>query len=109
MQLYSVLATLLLAAPTIITAAPVADANGVAAINDVFARYDATCNPQFSSVPAVREKQKESEQRMKDLTVEYHKAEKQCPSNAKTTFGLKGTSKSRKTELKSLCVNGWAE
>ncbi|KAJ4368674.1 hypothetical protein N0V86_009583 [Didymella sp. IMI 355093] len=109
MQINSLLAALLLAAPVIVTAAPVTNDNGVSAVNDIFARYDATCNPQFSSDPKIKAEQKASEKRMKDLTKEYKAAEKKCPSTALTTFGKKGGDKRTKEALKQKCVDGYTE
>lgn len=114
MQISSILAALLLAAPAMVAAAPVADAStGITSVDSnvdsVFARYEATCNPVFSKDPKEKEKQKEAEKRMKDLTKEYKAAEKQCPSNALTTFGKKGGDKKAKEALKAKCVKGYAE
>lgn len=109
MQITSFLAALLLAAPAIVIAAPVANENAVSAVTDVFARYDATCNPQFSTDPKIRAEQKAAEQRMKDLTKEYKAAEKKCPSNALITFGKKGGDKNAKEALKKKYVDGYVE
>ncbi|KAF3035260.1 hypothetical protein E8E11_001458 [Didymella keratinophila] len=109
MQIMSFLAVVFLAAPAIVIAAPVANENCVSAVNDVFVRYEATCNPQFSTDPKIKAEQKASEQRMKDLTKEYKAAEKKCPSNALTTFGKKGGDKKAKEALKKKCVDGYTE
>jgi hypothetical protein len=109
MQINSLLAALLLAVPAIVTAAPLTNDNGVSAVNDILARYEATCNPQFSTDPKIKAEQKASEKRMKDLTKEYKAAEKKCPSNALTTFGKKGGDKKAKEALKQKCIDGYTE
>ena len=109
MQISSIFAALLLAAPAVVTAVPVTNSAGITAVRDVFTPRDATCNPVFSSDPKIRAQQKEAEQRMKDLTKEYKAAEKQCPSNALTTFQKKGGDKKAKEALKTKCINGYAE
>lgn len=113
MQITNFLAALLLAAPALVTAAPVAGDNNVdasvSAVNEVFARYDRTCNPVFSDNPAKRQKQKEAEARMFVLTREYKAAEARCPVTAKADFGKKSTNKQIKERLKKNCSEGYAE
>ncbi|EUC39582.1 hypothetical protein COCMIDRAFT_10336 [Bipolaris oryzae ATCC 44560] len=109
MQITSLLAALLLAAPAIVVAAPVANDNAVSAVADVFARDNPTCNPVFSKDAKVKEEQEKQLQKMKDLTKEYHAAEKKCPSNAITTFTKKGGDKNAKEVLKKKCIAGYTE
>lgn len=109
MQITALLATLLLAAPAIVSAAPVVSDNAVSAVAGIFARDNPTCNPVFSSDPATKAKQQEALQRMKDLTKEYHAAEQRCPSSAVTTFQKKGGDKNAKEALKKKCVDAYAE
>ncbi|KAH8693502.1 hypothetical protein GQ44DRAFT_779858 [Phaeosphaeriaceae sp. PMI808] len=109
MQITSLLAALLLAAPAIVIAAPVANDNAVSAVADVFARDNPTCNPVFSTDPKVKAEQEKSLQKMKDLTKEYKAAEKKCPSNAIITFTKKGGDKKAKEALKKKCIDGYVE
>lgn len=109
MQIKSLLAALLLAAPAIVTAAPVANDNAVSAVADVFTRDNPTCNPVFSTDPKKKQEQEAHLKRMRDLTKEYHAAEKKCPSNAITTFTKKGGDKNAKEALKKKCIDGYAE
>lgn len=108
MQITNFLAALLLAAPALVTAVPVANDNGISAVNDVFARQE-NCNPQFSNDPAVRAKQQEAAQRMRALTPRYHAAENRCPKTAKADFGKKNTNKQIKERLKKNCYEGYSE
>ncbi|USP72741.1 hypothetical protein yc1106_00015 [Curvularia clavata] len=109
MQITSLLATLLLAAPAIIIAAPVANDNAVSVVTGAFARDNPTCNPVFSKDAKVKAEQQKQLQLMKDLTKEYHAAEKKCPSNAITTFTKKGGDKNAKEALKKKCIDGYTE
>lgn len=109
MQITSIFAALLLAGPALVTAAPVANDNSVSAVNDVFARYEATCNPQFSTDPAKRREQEAAAKRMRDLTKEYKAAERKCPKTAAADFAKKSTNKQTKEKLKRDCIAGWTE
>ncbi|KAF2996292.1 hypothetical protein E8E13_005362 [Curvularia kusanoi] len=109
MQITSILAALLLASPAIVTAAPVTSDNSISVANDVFARYENTCNPQFSTDPKKRAEQKAAEQRMKDLTKEYKAAEARCPKNALADFDKKSTNKQFKEKWKKNCTEGYTE
>ncbi|EUC30697.1 hypothetical protein COCCADRAFT_7318 [Bipolaris zeicola 26-R-13] len=109
MQFTSLLTALLLAAPAIVIAAPVANNNAVSAVTDVFTRDNPTCNPVFSTDAKVKAQQQKSLQLMTDLTKEYHAAEKKCPSNAITTFTKKGGDKNAKEALKKKCIGGYTK
>lgn len=107
MQLSSIITTILLAVPAVVTAAPITDSTTVSAAN-IFVRQ-ATCNPVFSEDPAQRAKQEEQLTRMRDLTVEYHAAESSCPSTALVDFDkLKKKQKDKALALRQKCIDGYA-
>lgn len=106
MQITSLLATLLLAAPALVTAAPVTnDGIGISAVTDIFAR-DATCRPKFSADPATRAKQETAYRHMLELTPQYKQAEASCKSDYLTRFDKKGGDKTAKNKLRDTCIRG---
>jgi hypothetical protein len=112
MQITSILASLLLAAPAIVIAVPVASSTVVTPadirVNEVFTRQS-TCNPVWSTDNTERQKQEEAFERMKSLTKEYHDAERGCPSTAIQDFDkLKKKQKDKAKALQTKCINAYA-
>jgi hypothetical protein len=112
MQITNFLAALLLAAPAMVMAAPAAEPTGLSTpdtnVNELFPRFEKTCNPTPKTDEKELKEQKEWLKKMSDYTKEYKAAEKECPSNANTEFDkLKKKQQDKAKDLKNKCVKGY--
>ena len=112
MQITSLFAVLLLAAPAMVIAAPAAEPAGLSVpdfnADEIFARFEKTCNPTPKKDEKELKEQKDWLKKMSDLTKEYKAAEKECPSNANTEFNnLKKKQQDKAKKLQAKCVKGY--
>ncbi|KAK7984305.1 Cytochrome c oxidase assembly protein COX15 [Apiospora arundinis] len=114
-QLISIL---LLAAPTLISAAPAADfGNGDAvvardaeleygaSVEPLFARQ-ATCNAPRPTDPKLIPAYEENQRKMADATTKAHAGQRQCPGTSRVDFQKIKKDKKKRQAIKDKCVNG---
>ena len=118
---------LLLAAPTLISAAPATEINGDAlvartaeeygasatdydftrrAVELLFARDGETCNAPRPTEAAAAAKYDQNRNKMSEATKKAHEGQTKCPSTSRTDFQKSKDQKKRK-EVKNKCLTGY--